>query len=165
MTIVTRRNLLTEKTRFAIAVGGIALSVFLISFLLSNYQAWNHTIGRFVERVDADIWVARQGTISFLAAASILPEQMGQELALVPGVERVDPIIVRPMNVKAGDGRADTHLVGYEVEGGAGGPLSVTKGEQVPGEGQAIIDKAFAKRTGTGLGDTLQAAGPPPEVG
>ena len=161
MSIVTRRNLLAEKTGFAISVGGIALSVFLISFLMSNFQAWNLLVGRFVERVDADVWVVQEGTTSFFTAASILPGAMQEELAEIPGVAHVDSLIVRPMNVETDGGQANTHLVGYDVEGGAGGPLKITDGEELPGAGEVIVDDAFELRTGVGLGDVIQAAGQP----
>ena len=94
MTVVSRRNMAAEKARFIISVGGIALAVFLMSFLLSLYQGWRLNVGRFVDRVSADVWVAREGTPDFLAAASILPADLGDQLAAVPGVAGVDPLIV-----------------------------------------------------------------------
>jgi len=155
MTIVTRQNMLAEKTRFLISVGGIALSVFLIAFLLSLFQGWNLAVGRFVERVDADIWVAREGTSDFLNAASILPADVGEKLASVPGVERLDPLIVRPMEVRVGDKKEALHLVGYDVNGGAGGPLKVKKGDSPPGPGEVIVDEGFAQKAGVGVGDEI----------
>jgi putative ABC transport system permease protein len=164
VTIVTRQNLLAEKTRFLISVSGIALSVFLISFLLSLYQGWNLQVGRFVERVDADIWVAREGTTSFLAAASILSEDLGAQLAALDGVEQVDGIIVRPMKVYVDGSEQSTHLVGYETNGGAGGPPSSREGKEAPGEGEVIVDRVFKARSGAGVGDPMEIAGQDLEV-
>ena len=166
MTIVTRQNMLAEKTRFLISVGGIALSVFLIAFLLSLFQGWNLAVGRFVERVDADIWVAREGTSDFLNAASILPADVGEKLASVPGVERLDPLIVRPMEVKVGDGerKEGLHLVGYEVNGGAGGPLKVDDGQETPGPGEVIVDSGFAKKANVGIGDEIVVSNQPTKI-
>ena len=159
MTMVTRQNLLAEKVRFFISVGGIALSVFLFSFILSLFQGWELTVGRFVEHVEADVWVAREGTTDFLNAASILPATMGEELARLPGVEDVDTLIVRPMGIDLGDKQVDTHLVGYEVDGGAGGPLTIDKGADAPGPGEVIIDKTWAKKSGLGIGDPFPISG------
>ena len=155
MALITRQNLLAEKTRFAISVGGIALAVLLISFLLSLFQGWNLVVGRFVERVDADIWVAREGASDFLNAASILPAQTQQDLEQIPGVASVDPIIVRPMDfaVDDGDKRVSAHLVGYDVGRGAGGPLGISKGQKEPGPGEVIVDRAYARKAGVGIGD------------
>ena len=165
MTMVTRQNLLAEKVRFFISVGGIALSVFLFSFLLSLFQGWQLNVGRFVEHVEADIWVAREGTTDFLNAASILPATMGEELAQLDGVEDVDTLIVRPMGIDLGDKQVDTHLVGYEVDGGAGGPLTIDKGDATfPGPGQVIIDKTWAKKSGLGVGDPFPISGQELEV-
>lgn len=159
MLMLTRQNLLAEKTRFLISVGGIALSVFLFSFLLSLFQGWQLSVGRFVEKVDADIWVTREGTTDFLAAASILPVSMQEELASRPNVEGVDAVIVRPMGVVVDGEQERIHLVGYDVNGGAGGPLSIDKGKEIPGPNEIIIDKTYAKKSGLGIGDSMSVAG------
>jgi putative ABC transport system permease protein len=159
MTMITRQNLMAEKTRFAISVGGIALAVLLMSFLLSLYQGWRLNVGRFVEHVNADIWVAREGTTDFLNAASILPADTQQQLAQEPGVERVDAVVVRPMDFTISGKTQSTHLVGYETDGGAAGPPQVTSGKAVPGPDEVIVDEAFADKAGLHLGDTFQVGG------
>ncbi|MCH7953355.1 MAG: hypothetical protein IIC25_05655, partial [Chloroflexi bacterium] len=73
MLLIARKNLFAEKTRLAISIGGIALSVFLIGILLSLFRGWSQQVGSFVEEVPADLWVASDGTTDFPAAASILP--------------------------------------------------------------------------------------------
>ena len=159
LTVITRQNLLAEKTRFLISVGGIALSVFLISFLLSLFQGWQQSVGRFVEDVEADIWVAREGTTDFLNAASILPADMQSELAALPDVEDVDALIVRPMNFSAEGKKEGAHLVGYESDG-AGGPTNVRDGgKETPGLNEVIVEKAYAKKMSIGVGDTLEGSG------
>ena len=165
MTMVTRQNLLAEKFRFLISVMGVAFSVFLISILLSLFQGWQLVVGRFVEEVDADVWVARQGTTEFLNAASILPATMQAELADLPDVDGVDAMIVRPMSLEVvGKGQETTHLVGYDIKGRAGGPLTIEEGPSVPGQGEVIIDKAFARSAGLKIGDELETGGQRLEV-
>ena len=164
MSIITRRNLLAEKTRFCISIGGIALSVFLISFLLALFQGWNLQVGRFVERVDADIWVMSKGTTSFLTAASILPDKMEEELEQLPNVKSVNALIVRPMTIDVGTHEEGTHLVGYNIETGVGGPLSIKRGNSAPGVGEVIVDNALTQRIDVGIGDTMHAGGRDLEV-
>jgi putative ABC transport system permease protein len=159
MTMVTRQNLMAEKTRFLISVGGIALAVLLMSFLLSLYQGWRLNVGRFVEHVDADVWVAREGTSDFLNAASILPLDMRAELEALPNVERVDALIVRPMDAKVDGTLQTTHLVGYEVGEGAGGPPSHKSGSEEPGTNEVIVDSAFKKKAGVNIGDEVSFSG------
>ncbi len=159
MTMVTRQNLMAEKTRFFISVGGIALAVLLMSFLMSLYQGWRLNVGRFVEHVGADVWVSRDGTSDFLNAASILPTDIRSKLAALPNVNGVDALVVRPMDVKVDGTLQSTHLVGYEVGQGAGGPPHVEAGKDTPGPGEVIIDSAFKKKAGVGIGDEMEASG------
>ncbi len=156
MLLVARKNLFSERTRLAISVGGIALSVFLISLLLSLFRGWNEKVGGFVEEVQADIWIARDGTTDFLSAASILPLEEGSRgLSAAGDVERFSPLIVRPMSVTKDGKTMDVQLVGYDPESGIGGPLRIEKGKHVPGPGEVIVDEALSRRYGVEVGDTI----------
>lgn len=159
MLLVARKNLFSEKTRLAISIGGVALSVFLIGILLSLYRGWSEQVGSFVEEVPADLWVASDGTTDFTAAASILPDSLGSQLELVPEVDTVSPLVVRPMEMyHAGDdpdNTFDVHFVGYDPEIGLGGPLEVIEGKSPPGPGEMIVDEQMHKRYDVDIGDRL----------
>ena len=156
MLMVARKNLFSEPTRLAISVGGIALSVFLISLLLSLFRGWNEKVGGFVEEVQADIWIARDGTEDFLSAASILPlEEGSQRLSAADDVKRFSPLIVRPMSVTNDGKKMNVQLVGYDPESGIGGPLRIEEGKHVPGPGEVIVDEALSRRYGVEVGDTI----------
>lgn len=159
MLLVARKNLFSERTRLAISIGGVALSVFLIGILLSLYRGWSEQVGSFVEEVPADLWVASDGTTDFTAAASILPNALGVKLQLIPEVDTVAPLIVRPMAMyKAGDNpdnTFDVHFVGYDPKIGLGGPLEVTEGKSPPGPGEIIIDEQMHRRYNVDIGDRL----------
>jgi len=158
MLLVARKNLLTEPTRLAISVGGVAVSVFLIGILLSLYRGWNEKVGEYVEAVPADLWVASEGATDFIYAASVLPENAGTLLGLLPEVDTVGPLIVRPVEVtKAGDpgNDFDVQLVGYDPEIGLGGPLEIVAGKSPPGPGEVVVDKETSDRYGIDIGDRL----------
>ena len=72
MLLVARKNLFSEHTRLLISVGGVALSVFLISLLLSLYRGWDEKVGGFVENTNVDIWVGSIGTSHGNICAPIL---------------------------------------------------------------------------------------------
>ena len=103
MLLVARKNLFSERMRLAISVGGVALSVFLISLLLSLYRGWDEKVGGFVEHSNVDVWVASEGAEDFLTAASLLPtegeeaEQAQQYLDANGFVVEWSPMIVRLM--------------------------------------------------------------------
>jgi len=158
MLLVARKNLLTERTRLAISVGGVAVSVFLIGILLSLYRGWGEKVGEYVEAVPADLWVASEGTTDFIYAASVLPQSVGAYLDLLPEVDTVSPLIVRPIDmVKAGDpdNNFDIQLVGYDPAIGLGGPLTEVEGKSPPGPGEVVIDKETSERYGVDIGDRL----------
>ncbi len=162
MLLVARKNLLTERTRLAISVGGVALSVFLIGILLSLYRGWGEKVGEYVEAVPADLWVASEGTTDFIYAASVLPDSVGAYLDLLPEVDTVSPLIVRPIDmVKAGnpDNHFDIQLVGYDPAIELGGPLKPVEGKSPPGPGEVVIDKETRERHDVDIGDRLVRGG------
>jgi len=158
MLLIARKNLFAERTRLGISVGGVALSVFLIGILLSLYRGWSQQVGGFVEHVPADLWATSDGTTDFVAAGSVLPDSLGV-LKLLPEVDVVSPLIVRPMQVyTAGTSRSDTfdiQLVGYDPKVGLGGPLEVAEGKSPPGPGEVVVDIEMHKRYGVQIGDRL----------
>lgn len=159
MLLLARKNLLSERTRLAISVGGVALSVFLIGILLSLYRGWDDKVGEFVEEVPADLWVASDGATDFIQAGSILPGSIEGLLDLLPEVETVSPLVVRPLELaKEGgdpDDTFDVQLVGYDPAIGLGGPLEVVEGKSPPGPGEVVIDEVMSERSGVEIGDRL----------
>lgn len=159
MLLVARKNLFHERIRLAISVGGIALSVFLVGILLSLYRGWEQKVGEYVEYVPADLWVASEGATDFIQAASILPEGVGTQLGLLPEVDTVSPLIVRPLQMsRPGDESGehfDIQLVGYDPQIGLGGPLAIVEGKSPPGAGEVVIDRATSDRYGIEIGDRL----------
>src|SRR5574341_291420 len=106
MLLVARKNLFSERTRLAISVGGVALSVFLIGILLSLFRGWSQQVGSFVEDVPADLWVTSDGTTDFAAAASVLPDSLKVPLGLVPEIDTVSPLIVRPVEMNLAENKS-----------------------------------------------------------
>jgi len=168
MLLVARKNLFSERTRLAIAVGGIALSVLLISLLLSLYRGWDEKVGKFVEDSNVDVWVGAIGTDNFISAASLVPLDDTEEFDRHIWVKEWAPIIVRPMvGIKVEFPRdpdnpgteLDLQLVGYDTQTGLGGPIKVVEGKEAPGPNEIIIDKALSSRYDIDLDDFISAGG------
>jgi putative ABC transport system permease protein len=159
MLLVARKNLFAERTRLGISVGGVALSVFLIGILLSLYRGWSEQVGGFVENVPADLWAASDGTTDFVAAASVLPDSFGVQLKLLPEIDVVSPLIVRPMALHRSEDRPsdtfDVQLVGYDPMVGLGGPLAIVEGKSPPGPDEVVVDIEMKHRHGVQIGDSL----------
>ena len=168
MLLVARKNLFSERTRLAIAVGGIALSVFLISLLLALFRGWDEKVGKFVEDSNVDIWVGAIGTNDFISAASLVPLDDTEAFDTAVPIREWAPIIVRPMvGVKVKFPRdpdnpgteLDLQLVGYDTQTGLGGPIKVVEGKESPGPKEIIIDKALSSRFDVDLDDVIAAGG------
>lgn len=155
MILLAVRNLISEKTRFAFSAAGIGFAVFLITVLLGLYQGWNNKVGGFVEDVEADAWIAREGTTDFINAASIVPRTLAAETEAREGVAAVYPMVVRPMRFYEGDKEVEVHLIGYDVASGVGGPVKIVKGRGDPADGEIVIDDVLSRVTGVGVGDIL----------
>lgn len=175
MLLVARKNLFAERTRLAISVGGVALSVLLIMLLLALYRGWDEKVGGFVEDSDVDVWIASEGAKDFLAAASLLPiddPQQGQivraELDKDPDIEEWSPLIVRQMEgvkVEVEDNgekigkEMNLQYIGYDLETGLGGPIEIKEGRGDPGPNEVVVDEALGKRYGVGVDDVVRAGG------
>lgn len=159
MLLVARKNLFSERVRLAISVGGVALSVFLIGILLALFRGWSEQVGGFVENTPADLWVASDGTTDFIYASSVVPDALAGRLKLVPEIDVVSPLVVRPLELhKSGDDPEDTfdiQLVGLDPVVGLGGPIEFVKGKRVPGPGEIIIDEETSKRYGVNITDRV----------
>ena len=155
MILLAIRNLVSERTRFAFSAAGIGFAVFLITILIGLYQGWNEKVGGYVEHVNADGWVAREGTTDFINAASILPRSEGDALRARSDVASAQPMIVRPMRFLHNGKKFETHLIGYDVESGVGGPVKIVDGRGQPSGNEIVIDDVLSRTSGVGVGDKL----------
>ena len=178
MLLVARKNLFSDRTRLAISVGGVTLSVLLIMLLLSLYRGWDEKVGGFVEDSNVDAWVASKGAKDFLAAASLLPIDDPEGAVAIDFLDNNNSIdvwsrlIVRQMEgvevrrvgtdtqkEKLGD-EMNLQFVGYEASTGLGGPIKIEEGQHEPPTGnQVVVDKALTKRYDVSVGDVLRAGG------
>ncbi|MBI4310821.1 MAG: ABC transporter permease [Chloroflexi bacterium] len=153
------KNLWAEKTRFAITVGGVALSITLMVVLTSLYQGWSTKITAYIDATGADIWVSQKGSADMFHGFSAIPAATREAIARIPGVERVQPFVGRQVAFDLNGKEVHTFLVGYEPAAGVGGPVEIVQGRGVNGPGEMVIDRVFAKNTGLGIGDTLAILG------
>lgn len=158
MLLVARKNLFSEKMRLLISVGGVALSVFLITLLLSLYRGWDNRVGGWIEESGVDLWLTQEGTDDFLGATSLIPVGLGEELLEGEEVASWSPLMVRQLTASSEGREMDVQLIGYEP-GGLGGPLEITEGPAEPGPGEAIVDEVLSSRFGVDIGDSINVAG------
>jgi len=160
LTNIAWKNLAGERTRFAISVAGVAFSVVLVVILRGLYSGVIADATRYVRTSGADLWVAQAETpADFLQSRSILPVSDRDEIEQVDGVAKVQPLLSRPVGLRLHGRDANLFLVGIAPGAQIGWPEAVRNGRIVPGPGEVVVDRVFAKNFDVKAGDTL-AIGP-----
>ncbi|MGH9015191.1 MAG: ABC transporter permease [Acidimicrobiia bacterium] len=158
-TSIAWRNLVREKTRLAISVGGVAIAVLLILTVRGLYAGFLDQATAYIRGVDADVWVVESGTPGdFFHSVSLQPPERAREIAAVDGVERVSPLVARPVVFRHRGDDVDLFLVGVD-KSGVGGPVGIEEGERIPGRGELVVDRVFARNEGVDMGDILNVEG------
>ncbi len=93
MVTLALRNLLRERTRLAISVGGIAFAVTLIVLVRGLFVAYQTRVADYFDGVDTNAWVMQSGTADFFHSFSLLPTELRADLADIPGVDHTTPYV------------------------------------------------------------------------
>ena len=157
--VLARRNLGGNRVRFLVSVGGVALALSLTLALDAIYAGVANQLTTYIDRSGADVWVAQAGVRNLHMVASSLPDAVTAEVGAVPGVASVTAILEATDTIAAGDERAVAYVVGLPADAPMGGPWDVVEGSSRVGPGEAIVDRAFARRAGVTLGDRVTVLG------
>ena len=74
MWTLARKNLLKEKARLAISIGGVAFAVALMVLLRGLYLAYETKVGDYYDAMGVDAWVLQTGSADLLFSYSCCPE-------------------------------------------------------------------------------------------
>lgn len=157
--LLARRNLTRNRVRLVASVGGVALALSLTLALDAIYAGVANQLTTYIERAGADVWVAQSGVRNLHMVASSLPESVVEEVAAVPGVAEVTPILEATDTVAAGDERTVVYVIGLPADAAIGGPWEVAEGSAQVGPGEIVIDRGFAARAGVTIGDNVEVLG------
>ena len=157
--LLARRNLTRNRVRLIASVGGVALALSLTLALDAIYAGVANQLTIYIERAGADVWVAQSGVRNLHMVASSLPESVTEEVAAVPGVAEVTPILEATDTVAAGDERAVVYVIGLPADAAIGGPWEVAEGSAKVGPGEIIVDRGFARKAGVTIGDSVDVLG------
>lgn len=159
MTRLAFRNLFQNKARLVISVGGVALALLLILALDAIFTGVERQITAYIDYSGADIWISQEDVFNMHMATSSLPDSIARKVKSVPGVDSVTPIHYLTNNVVAGDERNLAYIIGLPEGAEFGGPWKVSSGRSLPGEGEAIMDRSVAEKSGIVLGDEVKILG------
>ncbi|HEX7975946.1 MAG TPA: ABC transporter permease [Anaerolineales bacterium] len=159
MIYLAYRNLFQNKTRLAVSVGGVGLALLLILALDAIFTGVERQLTAYIDNSQADVFVAQSGVRNLHMASSSLPVQVIPQVEALPGVASVTPILYLSNMVVMGSERNLAYVIGVPPDAKVGTAWNVPLGKKIPGEGETIVDRILAEKSGIGIGGTVQILG------
>jgi len=152
-------NLIQNKTRLLVSVGGVGLALTLVLFFGAVFTGAQGRMTVYIDNAGADVWVSQAGVRTMHMSESTLPATITAEVAAVPGVDGVVSILYTEGMLQAGGREYIIYVFGVPDDAPFGGPWRVVNGAPKPGPGEIIIDHAIAAQAGLELGDEVTVLG------
>jgi putative ABC transport system permease protein len=73
MFLLAARNLIQNKPRLALSVGGLGLALTLVLFFSAVFDGATSRLTVYIDRAGADVWVAQAGVRTMHMSTSALP--------------------------------------------------------------------------------------------
>ncbi|MFA5837193.1 MAG: FtsX-like permease family protein [Bellilinea sp.] len=156
--LLARRNLLKDKTRMALCVGGVALAVMLILVLNGFLAGMYSQITSYLDNSPGSVVVAQEDVVNLLGATSLLPVGMIQHVEDVEGVKEAYPILSQFVILDLHGKKQPAYMVGF-VPGQTSGPWELFAGRLPETEQEMVFDRVLAGRHGLEIGDTVEVLG------
>ena len=153
--LVARKNLIQEKTRFALSVAGVALAIMLVLILDGLLVGMFRQVTSYLEHTTGAIVVAQEGVTNLLGATSLLPTEAEARVGGVRGVREVVPILSQFVILDLHGKKQPAYLVGYSSERG-GGPWEIVEGREPRNDREMVFDRVLGERHGLGIGDLVE---------
>jgi putative ABC transport system permease protein len=152
------RNLLRDRTRFAISVLGVSLAITLALLLAGFESGLYRQLARYLERTPGALVVAQEGVDESLAVTSILPPGALDRIGRTEGVERAIGVVAQFVILDLHDRKQPAYLVGYQP-GHGGGPWRLSAGREPTADDEAVMDDVLASRHDVDVGDEFEIMG------
>ncbi len=154
MVPIARKNLLDDKIRLIVSIGGVTFAVILILVVRSLYEGYYRELGVFVDGLPVDLWVTQTDS-GGLVYNSTVQEDLGAKIAQTPGVSRVIPMDRQRVRLNYHGRAADVIAMAFNMPQSSGPSI----GLNLPSPGDITIDATTAKKCGIKVGDLLSLRG------
>jgi putative ABC transport system permease protein len=149
------KKILDQPVRFSLTIGGVALCVVLMMFLLSVYRGVEEGSVEYVRASEADLWILQRHATNILRSSSMLSSEYGKMIKGISGIESIHPILFILAGVKLSNCSATTYLTGFNHESHVGGPPLIVQGTSVVGNNDIVLDQSFAVKYNIEVGDLI----------
>src|SRR3989337_2567729 len=109
---LARRNLLKDKTRMALSVGGVALAVMLILVLSGFLAGIYRQITSYLDHSPGSVVVAQEDVVNLLGATSMLPVGIMTQAEAIRGVREAVPILSQFVILDLYEKKQPAYMVG-----------------------------------------------------
>lgn len=151
------RNLLQEKARLFISIGGVSFSVLLMLLLQGLNVGFSNILGQYLSSVPTDLWISSANTGNIMDP-SFLPPTMGERLKNIDGVSSARPFGMQNVTTSFNDKDLAFYMVAYDPSTDVGKPPKISEGSPTPGQGEIVIDRIVAKTNKIKIGDNIPFA-------
>lgn len=150
-----RRMLWGDRARFFVTAAGVGVVVALLLFLFTVYEGAQAEAIGYVSTRPVDAWVSHRNSTNLVRSVSYLPEDLGLGLETVPGVARASPLLRVIASTRIRGEQATFFIFGIDPASPVTRP-EVVAGSAAPGDGELLLDRAFARKHRLGIGDTVR---------
>lgn len=152
----TWRILWGQPLRLALTVGGVALCLMLMFFLLAVYRGVADGSVEYVRSCPADLWVLQRHTTNILRGSSMVSTPQATALRGFAGIAQVGSVLF-VLSASGSGGRDGTlFLTGFEPETGLGGPPRLVAGVSVQRDDEIVLDSCYAAKYGFHVGERIR---------
>lgn len=152
----TWKSLLSQRGTLAGSALGIAFTFILVIFFDAVWRGESVQIVSYPDHVKPDVWVMQSGVGNMHMAMSFVWDWKADQIAKMPGVKRVTPILYMTSVVSAGKHRMFAFIVGLLPDAKRAGPWKLTAGRHIENAQEAVIPDVFSTITNIGIGDQLR---------
>jgi putative ABC transport system permease protein len=152
------RNLLKDKTRMVLSVGGVALSVMLILVLNGFLTGMYRQITSYLDRSPGSVVVAQEDVVNLLGSTSLLPAGITSRVKAIRGIKEAIPILSQFVILDLHEKKQPAYMVGYDPDQG-GGPWDLAAGREPRTKKEMVFDRVLADRHGLKIGDPVEVLG------
>jgi putative ABC transport system permease protein len=148
------RNLTGERRRWAVSVAALGISAMMVIFLEGTSRWLTTSATAYVDHSRSQLIVAEKGIDDLLFAQSAFPTSTLHDIANLPGVAAVDPIVGVNGIVNVNGTRAPVYVIGFAA-GHGGGPWLLQSGSDQPRGPEVVLDRGLAKVANVHVGDSV----------
>ncbi len=167
MVPIARKNLLAEKARLIVAVGGVAFAVFLIVLIQSLFLGFRRSAGALIEDLPFQFWVVQEGTFDLYHSTSLIPAPYADRVSDIPGVASAQRVVGRQLRVPIGGDYErefffafDKPVAQAQVAAGlpapAEAPPHLLDMASLPQPGHVVVSDALAGKHGIDIGEPMR---------